>query len=405
MRILWLSRAPWETGGYSNQTALFTPRLVAMGHEVAIVGIQGIASGMTEWRGIPVYPMLVNDLRNDTIIGLHYKDWQADLMISLHDVDQVVDGSVLVKRFPRLLWALWAPIHSSLLSGKEQAQLRAVSVPIAMARFGERIARDHGLPLRYVPHGVDTTVLRPRERAEARSRLGWPADVFVAGMVAANVATRKAFPQHIEGFASFHRRYPDSMLYLHTLEAASRGLDLASVCLKAGLKIGRDVVFCDPYRYFLGVQGLQMATVYNGMDVLLMVTKGEGFGLPIVEAQACGVPVIIGDWSAMSELCFAGWKVRREESTVVENDWRLGSSDAIADRLEAAYLASRDPEQWLALRHQARTGALPYDVDRVTEEHWLPLLKEIERGIASDQARPMSQAGTAATGRSSGRPE
>jgi hypothetical protein len=101
----------------------------------------------------------------------------------------------------------------------------------------------------------------------------------------------------------------------------------------------------------------------------------------------------------MPELCFAGWKVRRDESVVVENDWRVGSPGAIADRLEQAYLATRDPGRGEALRHEARNGALLYDADRITEESWLPLLREIEHGIASDQARPMSQAGTAATGR------
>lgn len=401
MRILWLSRAPWETGGYSNQTALFTPRLAAAGHQVAIVGIQGITGGMAEWRGIPIYPLLANDPRNTTVLGLHYQDWRADLMISLHDADQVVDGPVLTRRFPGLLWHLWAPIHAMPLLSKELSQLRSVSLTIAMSRFGERVAREHGLPVRYVPHGVDTGVFQPRERAEARARLGWPATPFIAGMVAANSGTRKAFLQHIEGFAKFHRRHPGSMLYLHTLEAAPGGLDLSSACLKAGLKIGSDIVFCDAYRYFLGIPALEMADIYSAMDVLLMVTKGEGFGIPIVEAQACGTPVVVGDWSAMPELCFAGWKVLKEESARVENEWRLGNPDAIADRLEAAYLASRDPERGPALRRQAREGALLYDADRVTAEHWLPLLREIESG----RALPTSQAEAAAIGRGSGHSE
>jgi glycosyltransferase involved in cell wall biosynthesis len=248
-----------------------------------------------------------------------------------------------------------------------------------MARFGERVARDHGLPVRYVPHGVDTESFHPMARAEARALLGWPADVFVAGMVAANSGTRKAFAQHIEGFAVFHRRHPDSMLYLHTLEVAPGGLDLSSMCLKAGLRIGTDVIFCDAYRYFIGIRDLEMAIPYSAMDALLMVTKGEGFGLPIIEAQACGTPVIVGDWSAMSELCFAGWKVRQEESTVVENNWRLGDSAAIADRLEQAYFASRDPERREVLCREARRGALQYDADRVMQAYWLPLLDEIDR--------------------------
>lgn len=396
MRILWLSRVPWAAGGYSNQTALFTPRLAAAGHEVAIVGVQGIASGMIDWRGIPVYPLLTNDLRNSTTIGLHYQHWRADLMISLHDPEKIVDGPALIKRFPRLFWVLWFPIDGPRLTAPVQSRLRAVSVPVAISRFGEQVARDHGLPIRYVPHGVDTTVFQPLERAEARRRLGWPADRFVAGMVAANDGTRKAFPQHIAGFASFHRRHPDSMLYLHTQEVAPGGLDLSSLCVKAGLKIGTDVIFCDAYKYFIGIPETEMATIYSAMNVLLLVTKGEGFGIPIIEAQACGTPVIVGDWSATQELCFAGWKVSREESTPVENDWRLGDPEAIADRLEAAYLASWNPERQESLRQQARNGAFLYDADRVTAESWLPLLEELEGAAAGGAVLSVPQAGTSA---------
>lgn len=387
MRILWLSRVPWSIGGYSNQTALFTPRLAAAGHEVAIVGVQGIPNGMVEWCDIPVYPMLSNDFRNSTLIGLHYQHWQADLMIGLHDPDRVVDGPALTRRFPELLWALWFPIDSPELSGLVQSRLQVVSLPIVISRFGERVAREHGVAVRYVPHGVATEVFKPCPRAEARVKVGWPADVFVVGMVAANDGTRKAFPQNIEGFARFHRKYPDSLLYLHTEEVAARGLDLSSICTNAGLKVGRDVLFCDLYRYFIGMSDAEIATLYSAMDVLLLVTKGEGFGLPIIEAQACGTPVIVGDWSAMPELCFAGWKVGQDESTVVENQWRLADPEAIADRLQQAYLEIRNPERRQVLRDKAREGAFRYDADRVMEEYWIPFLDEIGRSVGSDAKR------------------
>ncbi|HSL84694.1 MAG TPA: glycosyltransferase family 4 protein, partial [Thermoanaerobaculia bacterium] len=333
MRILWMSRAPWAAGGYSNQTALFAPRLAASGNEVAIVAVEGIFSGMLDWQGIPIYPLLPNDFRNSTTVGLHYQHWNAELMVSLHDPDQVIDGPALVKRFPGLRWALWFPIDTDRLSPKILSRLRWIPTPVAISRFGERVAREHGVPIRYVPHGVDTQAFRPMGQREARARIGWPPGHFVAGMIAANDGTRKAFPQNIEGFARFHRRHPDSMLYLHTEEVAPRGLDLSSICTEAGLKVGSDVVFCDLYRYFIGIPTSEMAALYSAMDVLLMVTKGEGFGIPIVEAQACGTSVIVGDWSAMPELCFAGWKVRREESTGLENGWRQASPEAIADRL------------------------------------------------------------------------
>ena len=36
---------------------------------------------------------------------------------------------------------------------------------------------------------------------------------------------------------------------------------------------------------------------------------GKVSGCPLIEAQACGIPVITTDASAMSELCGAGWLV------------------------------------------------------------------------------------------------
>jgi hypothetical protein len=95
--------------------------------------------------------------------------------------------------------------------------------------------------------------------------------------------------------------------------------------------------------------------------------------------------VIVGDWTSMSELCFAGWKVLKEEAVPVYHDyfdafqWQATTA-AIYDRLEQAYAAKGDYE----LRNQARRGALPYDADDVTRKYWKPVLKEMEQ-IVNDK--------------------
>ena len=380
MRINWFSNSPAACTGYGNQTKIFTPRLAKLLDKgLSITAFYGVQSGVLNINGIKVYPSFKHPYGQD-VIGAHAVWDQADAVITLLDIWVVQSENIPMPWFP------WFPIDHEPIPANVLAKARQATKGIVMSKFGKRMAEMAGLDVWYVPHAVDTNIFKPLDRTEAREHLKWPQDKFIVGMVAANKGnpSRKAFYEQIAAFAALHHEHPDTMMYLHT-DAGLNGGDVVNLhkfINRMGLKIGEDVLIADAYMYGLGYPDQFMVDAYNAMDVLTNVSLGEGFGIPILEAQACGTPVIVGDWTSMSELCFAGWKVDKSEALPVYHDffdafqWQATTA-AICDRMEQAYAAKGDYE----LRNQARRGALPYDADDVTRKYWKPVLKEMREII------------------------
>jgi glycosyltransferase involved in cell wall biosynthesis len=62
------------------------------------------------------------------------------------------------------------------------------------------------------------------------------------------------------------------------------------------MKYKGDVIFKD------NMNAQQLAQAIGAADALLYVSTFEGFGIPILEAMNCGVPVITSDVSSMPEV-------------------------------------------------------------------------------------------------------
>lgn len=384
MRILWFSNAPFVATGYGNQTRLFAPRLQTMlGHQMAILaffGLEGSALHIGDGNGgeIPIFPKGHHPYGQD-VVGVISERWRADITIGL--LDAWVCQPELYG--PQTRFVPWFPIDHEPVQKIVTNVVSKAFRPITMSRFGLAEAERAGIEAAYVPHGVEADIFCPGDKAAARERAGLPADRFIIGMVAANKGqpSRKALPQHLEAFALFHARHPDSLLYLHTTEARHgeyQGVNLPELAKYLG--IADAVRFPDQHRYLLGYPDEAMVDLYRSFDVLANVSMGEGFGIPILEAQATGCPVIVGDWTAMSELCFGGQTVDRADAL---RTWTgLGSyqwtprPEAIAEAFEDAYSADL-----AATGAEARDGALEYDADRVTADYWRPVLADIEERI------------------------
>ncbi len=54
------------------------------------------------------------------------------------------------------------------------------------------------------------------------------------------------------------------------------------------------------------IKSRQLGTLYRSADAFVLPSRGEGWGMPILEAMACGLPVIATAWSGPSEFFHEG---------------------------------------------------------------------------------------------------
>lgn len=380
--ILWHSNAPWVGSGYGTQTALFAPRLQRdLGHPVAFSAFFGLRGKRLGWvdpsTNLPfqVYPAGRDNHGNDVLTAhsKHFFQNRPGFVVFLSD--PWVLRPQIAASVPMLAWC---PIdHDPAIPQTVEWFAKGGAIPVAMSKFGQAMMEAANIPqVQYVPHGFDPDVFKPAERIDARKVLGLPQDAFLVGMVAANLGQpgRKSFSQALLAYSIFHERHPDSALYLHTMMEHPIGENLPAIC--DSLKIRP--YSADPYALTLGAPSSMVCAVHNALDVLLNPAMGEGFGVPLVEAQACGTPCITTDFSAMPEVApvdAGNWTVEGQRVWTGFNSWQVTPSvEAIVDALEQAYADSaeeRTARRVSVFQHVQEH----YRVDDVVENHWKPTLE------------------------------
>lgn len=370
-RILIHSNAPWIPTGYGTQTRHLVRALKSLGHEVAVSAFAGLNGAELTWEDTLVMPHGQYAFGVDVLLG-HIDRYQPDLVITLMDLWKLeAIAPALVQR--RV--AAWLPIDCTPLSRRDRAVLINSQVhPIAMSTFGlAQIQNDLDAmgPVyrepRYVPHMIDLQgeyyPMPDRDAYRAELEL---ADKFVVGLVAANRdAVRKAFPEQFHAFARFRENRPDAVLLLHTTMQSTSGLDLMTLAQDMGIM--EHVRFTDQYAQDTGLfSTTMMRRWYNACDVVMLCSYGEGFGLPAVEAQACGTPVVASRNSALTELVDVRNRVATDPfwNHVHRAWWGRPRPEDIVKRLSS--VAGRLATDQAHVRRTARTAVARFDLPEVT---------------------------------------
>ena len=166
-----------------------------------------------------------------------------------------------------------------------------------------------------VPNGVDVDRFRPegppyRLRTKKRTKL-----LFVGGMI-----QRKGVDALLEAYLSTFDQSDDVCLVIKPFGSASvysnQSLEREVRQAAAGSAAEIELVDGD-----LGFD--DMAALYRSCDTLVHPYRGEGFGLPIAEALASGLPVVVPDGGACLDFCDDddAWLVPAREVAILPGNW------------------------------------------------------------------------------------
>ena len=184
--------------------------------------------------------------------------------------------------------------------------------------------------------GVDLTVFNIKDNIEQiKLKLGLPTNSFFIGSVMRN-QKRKLIPNLLYAFRDLLNRlenigHPlknDTYLYLHT-SYPDAGWDIPELLLETRLlnkvyftyvcpncSYVKSEVFSHPLKVCAkcmnktaklasvtnGVSDADLSEIYNVFDLYVQYAICEGFGMPQVEAAACGVPIASVNYSAMEDI-------------------------------------------------------------------------------------------------------
>ena len=293
-RIVWLSDLDITGSGYLNLSIPLLSGLTELGYDIKALGLgyRGTqhdypfsvipTGGMQE-----VFAMLQN---------LH-SVWTFDCFIVAMDIPiQCFFLNKMPNRPFKYVGIM--PVEADPLSMSWAAQLTRMDKAMIISKFGYEEAKKAGVfNASYLQIGVDTELWRTptvEERDKIRkSILGFEDDTFAVLTVADN-QERKNLSRSMEIFADFAKDKPNARYILVTRKNSPVGWNLDDLAIELGI-LNKMLMF------ERGIDFKQLWSLYAASDCMLLCSKTEGLGMPILEAMSVGLPCVATNCTGLKE--------------------------------------------------------------------------------------------------------
>jgi glycosyltransferase involved in cell wall biosynthesis len=395
-KILALGDTPTKFTGFAEVTRNILGRWARAGHEVHLWALNYDGNDYWKYPELRLFPVPKNGQPWYKELGHFLGRLSAGGYTHVWINNDL--GALTATDFPKQLRHICAtkkvrsmfyfPVDAAV--EKEWCEiLNLVDEAVTYTEYGVQAVRAAGCraPLSVVPHGVDTDLFRPlpgrkavlKELVMKPSRFSERQFASERDILLLNVNKnewRKDLFRTLEIFAGLRRRELPVKLILRTAPHSNlAGIELEAAGRALGLKLDEE------WTHLPALAPETLVQFYNAADLYLTTTLGEGWGLGITEALACGCPVAmplhtgcgaIAEHNQMQgilplppgENVFgpvdARLRVRAhlEKSVDVIQHWALSSGPPLTGRAESPKPVEITRESWLTAQAAA---ALDWD--------------------------------------------
>ena len=308
MKVCILADSPFLPTGYSNQGKLLAKYLRKQGHEILYFAVayngtdisySRLPDGTTfdfRIKGEMQHSYFMNSIEREL------KEWKADILIIILDTFMLYPA-ILTKDLSPAKTIFWYPSDGGAGMPKGcEAVLKKMDKAVAYSKFSQKQVKDYyGIDTPYIPLGTEPNrfyKLSNEEKNKLKAKYGLIGK-FVIGTVARN-QPRKMLDRTFKAMYLIKDKIPNAVLFLHTdPNDPAQSFNMFELIKQYNLE---NRVCFSGMQAHKGFDWAQMNEVYNTMDIFFLSTSGEGWGIPIIEAMSCEIPVAVTDYTTTAEI-------------------------------------------------------------------------------------------------------
>jgi len=271
-KICWISDFPLRGSSFGIVTYELLTRLPEYSFEVLSLGYQGVPLRVNK-------NMRILEFRKASQARFYFKKLDPDITVVYHSY-YFFDQFREVLPFLKGRRIAYLPIEGSSVPFQYRDIFYSFDKVIVPSNYSKKVLEKIGIKAKVVPHGVDLEFFRPIKKKWHEFRFGY------LGMN----DIRKQVPRIMEAYS----RLKEGIL---AIASGNEGYDLVSLAKEYNIS----PVFIETKLNGLKLSREGVRDFLQTLDVYISPAS-ESFGLPALEAQACGVPVIALDHGASREV-------------------------------------------------------------------------------------------------------